>query len=64
MNKIRIFGAGLAGSEAAWQAAKRGVAVELYEMKPTKKSPAHHCEGVAIILLQNYINTTPSFIPK
>ena len=39
---IRIYGAGLAGCEAAWQAANRGVRVELYEMKPEKYTPAHH----------------------
>ncbi len=42
ISKIKIIGAGLAGCEAAWQAAKLGVEVELYEMKPHKFSPAHH----------------------
>ena len=45
--KIKIVGAGLAGCEAAWQAAKLGVKVELYEMKPIKFSPAHHSDGFA-----------------
>ncbi|HHW98849.1 MAG TPA: methylenetetrahydrofolate--tRNA-(uracil(54)-C(5))-methyltransferase (FADH(2)-oxidizing) TrmFO, partial [Firmicutes bacterium] len=40
--KITIVGAGLAGSEAAWQAAERGVAVTLFEMRPKKLTPAHH----------------------
>ena len=40
--EINIYGAGLAGCEAAWQAANRGVKVNLYEMKPTKFTPAHH----------------------
>lgn len=42
MNKtLHIIGAGLAGSEAAWQAAERGISVKLFEMKPQKFSPAH-----------------------
>ena len=41
MNKINVIGAGLAGCEAAWQAARRGMAVRLIEMKPKKKTPAH-----------------------
>ena len=40
MIEIKVIGAGLAGSEAAWQLAERGFAVKLYEMKPLKKSPA------------------------
>ena len=39
---INVIGAGLAGSEAAWQIAKRGLKVRLYEMRPEKKTPAHH----------------------
>ena len=38
MNKVTVVGAGLAGSEAAWQLAERGIEVELYEMKPKKMS--------------------------
>ena len=41
MNKIIVVGAGLAGSEAAWQAAQRGIPVDLYEMRPVKNTPAH-----------------------
>ena len=42
MDKVlHIIGAGLAGAEAAWQAAKRGIKVKLFEMKPHKYSPAH-----------------------
>ena len=51
--KIKIIGAGLAGCEAAWQAAKLGVQVELYEMKPIKFSPAHHSEGFAELVCSN-----------
>ena len=44
MNKVIVIGAGLAGSEAAWQLARRGIPVELREMKPAKLTPAHHTE--------------------
>ena len=40
-NTVKVIGAGLAGCEAAWQLAKRGINVTLYEMKPVKYSPAH-----------------------
>ncbi|MBI1921931.1 MAG: methylenetetrahydrofolate--tRNA-(uracil(54)-C(5))-methyltransferase (FADH(2)-oxidizing) TrmFO [Geobacter sp.] len=50
---ITIIGAGLAGCEAAWQAAKRGVCVTLHEMKPEKFSPAHHLEGLAELVCSN-----------
>ena len=39
---VTVLGGGLAGCEAAWQLAQRGIPVNLYEMKPGKKSPAHH----------------------
>jgi methylenetetrahydrofolate--tRNA-(uracil-5-)-methyltransferase len=52
-NKITIIGAGLAGSEAALQLAKRGHAVTLYDMKPIKRSPAHHSEHYAEIVCSN-----------
>ena len=42
MQPVTIVGAGLAGSEAAWQLVKRGIPVRLYEMRPYKSSPAHH----------------------
>ncbi len=42
-----MIGAGLAGSETAWQLVKRGVPVQLYEMRPKKSSPAHHSEDIA-----------------
>ena len=53
MTKVKVIGAGLAGSEAAWQLAQRGIAVELYEMKPHKMSPAHHSEGFAELVCSN-----------
>ena len=44
MEPVIVIGAGLAGSEAAWQLAQRGVPVTLREMKPSKMTPAHHTE--------------------
>ena len=51
--KVKVIGAGLAGSEAAWQLANRGIAVELYEMRPVKKSPAHHTGDFAELVCSN-----------
>ena len=53
MQTVKVIGAGLAGSEAAWQLAQRGVQVELYEMKPHKKSPAHHTDTFAELVCSN-----------
>jgi methylenetetrahydrofolate--tRNA-(uracil-5-)-methyltransferase len=50
---ITVIGAGLAGCEAAWRAANMGVAVTLYEMKPTKFSPAHTNPGLAELVCSN-----------
>ena len=52
---INIIGGGLAGSEAAYQIAKRGIKVKLYEMKPEKFSPAHSNKNLAEIILLNQI---------
>ena len=51
--KVKVIGAGLAGSEAAWQLAQRGIDVELYEMKPKKMSPAHHSADFAELVCSN-----------
>ena len=51
--KVKVIGAGLAGSEAAWQLAQRGIEVELYEMRPVKSSPAHHTENFAELVCSN-----------
>lgn len=51
--QITIIGAGLAGCEAAWQAAQRGVSVKLLEMKPQRFSPAHELEGLAELVCSN-----------
>lgn len=50
---INVIGAGLAGSEAAWQIAKRGVHVRLYEMRPVKQTPAHHTDQFAELVCSN-----------
>ena len=53
MNPVTVIGAGLAGSEAAWQLAQRGIPVTLREMKPQKKSPAHHSNDFAELVCSN-----------
>ena len=53
MHSVKVIGAGLAGSEAAWQLAQRGISVELYEMKPKKMSPAHHSENFGELVCSN-----------
>ena len=54
---INIYGAGLAGCEAAWQAAERGIKVRLYEMKPQKYTPAHHSENFAELVCSNSLRS-------
>ncbi len=54
---INVYGGGLAGCEAAWQAAERGVKVRLYEMKPEKFTPAHHSEGLAELVCSNSLRS-------
>jgi methylenetetrahydrofolate--tRNA-(uracil-5-)-methyltransferase len=61
---VRVIGAGLAGSEAAWQCAVRGVEVELYEMRPVRSTPAHQTEDFAELVCSNSLksdseNTAP-----
>lgn len=51
--KVSVIGAGLAGCEAAWQMANKGIAVDLYEMKPQKYTPAHHYPGFAELVCSN-----------
>jgi methylenetetrahydrofolate--tRNA-(uracil-5-)-methyltransferase len=62
--RVRIIGAGLAGSEAAWQCARRGVAVELFEMRPVRATPAHQTNDFAELVCSNSLksdseNTAP-----
>lgn len=54
---INVYGAGLAGCEAAWQAANMGVYVRLFEMKPQKYTPAHHSEGFAELVCSNSLRS-------
>lgn len=51
--KFKVIGAGLAGTEAAWQIAQKGYKVTLYEQKPIKKSPAHKTDGFAELVCSN-----------
>ena len=57
MQKIKVIGAGLAGCEAAWQIANKGVKVVLYEMKPHKKTPAHKADGYAELVCSNSLRS-------
>jgi methylenetetrahydrofolate--tRNA-(uracil-5-)-methyltransferase len=64
MTAVRIIGAGLAGSEAAWQCARRGIAVELCEMRPVRSTPAHQTGEFAELVCSNSLksdseNTAP-----
>ena len=61
---VQVIGAGLAGSEAAWQCARRGVAVELWEMRPVRSTPAHQTADFAELVCSNSLksdseNTAP-----
>lgn len=56
-SKALVIGAGLAGSEAAWQLAERGVPVTLVDMKPGKKSPAHRMDGFAELVCSNSLRS-------
>ena len=53
MPEVTVLGAGLAGSEAAWQAAERGCSVELWEMRPVKETPAHRTQHFAELVCSN-----------
>lgn len=57
MNKVTVVGAGLAGCEAAWQLAERGIPVVLCEMKPEKRSPAHHADEFAELVCSNSLRS-------
>ena len=56
-NNVSVIGAGLAGCEAAWQLAERGINVTLYEMKPEKKTPAHHSDDFAELVCSNSLRS-------
>ncbi len=57
MNSVRIIGAGLAGTEAAWQLARRGIVVELFEMRPARTTPAHQTADFAELVCSNSLKS-------
>src|SRR5947207_4330288 len=57
MKRIKIIGAGLAGCEAAWQCARRGIHVQLYEMRPVKSTPAHQTDRFAELVCSNSLKS-------
>src|SRR5579864_7874097 len=57
MEPVVIAGGGLAGSEAAWQLAERGVAVALYEMRPARPTPAHKTDRLAELVCSNSLKS-------
>ncbi|AEJ43254.1 methylenetetrahydrofolate--tRNA-(uracil(54)-C(5))-methyltransferase (FADH(2)-oxidizing) TrmFO [Alicyclobacillus acidocaldarius] len=57
MTHVTVIGAGLAGSEAAWQAANRGAKVTLYEMRPVQMTPAHHTDRFAELVCTNSLRS-------
>ena len=57
MTDIHIIGAGLAGSEAAWQLANRGISVVIHEMRPIKSSPAHQTDFCAELVCSNSLRS-------
>ena len=61
--KVTIVGAGLAGSEAAWQAAVRGVSVRLYEMRPKRQTAVHRTGGFAELVCSNSLKSTERATP-
>lgn len=55
--RITVIGGGLAGSEAAWQIAQHGIGVDLYEMRPQKRTPAHHTDRLAELVCSNSLGS-------
>src|SRR6266849_2094500 len=68
MNEVNVIGGGLAGVEAAWQAAREGVRVRLYEMRPVRQTPAHRTDKLAEIVCSNSLKSdeagTASYLLK
>ena len=56
-HRVLVIGAGLAGCEAAWQVARRGIAVELHEMKPARCSPTHTSADFAELVCSNSLRS-------
>jgi len=59
--RIKIIGAGLAGTEAAWQLARRGIDVDLYEMRPVRSTPAHQTAQMAELVCSNSLKSDSEF---
>src|ERR1044071_2054061 len=57
MSRVTVIGGGLAGAEAAWQAAKLGAKVRLYEMRPVTQTPAHRTDRLAEIVCSNSLKS-------
>src|SRR5712671_7908616 len=57
MNEVTVIGGGLAGVEAAWQAARAGASVSLYEMRPVQQTPAHRTDKLAEIVCSNSLKS-------
>ena len=55
--QVTVIGGGLAGSEAAWQAAERGARVRLYEMRPVRQTPAHRTSNLAEVVCSNSLKS-------
>jgi methylenetetrahydrofolate--tRNA-(uracil-5-)-methyltransferase len=56
-DRLIIIGGGLAGTEAAWQAAERGIDVALYEMRPQRNTPAHTTDQLAELICSNSLGS-------
>lgn len=57
MQSVKVIGGGLAGCEAAWQIAKNGIKVDLYEMRPYKNTPAHRTDKLAELVCSNSLRS-------
>src|SRR5579885_1939636 len=55
--RITVIGGGLAGSEAAWQLARRGIKVDLYEMRPVRPTGAHHTSNLSELVCSNSLGS-------
>src|ERR1700722_21025495 len=61
IDSITVIGGGLAGSEAAWQIARLGVKVRLYEMRPVRQTPAHQTDRLAEIVCSNSLKSDQAY---
>src|SRR5919198_3910349 len=61
LTSIKVIGAGLAGAEAAWQLARRGLEVDLYEMRPVRSTPAHQTGQMAELVCSNSLKSDTEY---